>query len=165
MGTLIRLKFVVSSAGSVMARYSSPKADSLTTVRGTATIARNRQKHIDNISLGDALFVTVSLVPSALALTAKVVGRTHARCDAFSRCAEGQTCNNGLVGVQNGDICCDAACGTCGGSGCADLLGGRVSSCLVWTRENYYRHTGANVLATSLGQLNTYSRQNSLSSV
>ncbi|CAN0508051.1 unnamed protein product, partial [Scytosiphon promiscuus] len=39
--------------------------------------------------------------------------------------AEGQ-CSNGLAGVQKDDICCDAACGTCGGGGCGRLPGGPV---------------------------------------
>ena len=45
------------------------------------------------------------------------------------RCAEGQVaqCTKGLDGVQNADVCCDAACGTCGGSGCAGRPGGGVS--------------------------------------
>ena len=45
-------------------------------------------------------------------------------------CAEGQQCSNGLAGVQNGDVCCDADCGTCGGRGCGGRTGGGVSWCL-----------------------------------
>ncbi|CAM9421032.1 unnamed protein product [Ascophyllum nodosum] len=29
-----------------------------------------------------------------------------------------QVCSNGLVGVDNSDVCCVAECGTCGGAGC-----------------------------------------------
>ncbi|CAN0480416.1 unnamed protein product [Scytosiphon promiscuus] len=36
-------------------------------------------------------------------------------------------CENGLPGVQSGDICCEASCGTCGGGGCARRPGGAVS--------------------------------------
>ncbi|CAN0456201.1 unnamed protein product, partial [Laminaria digitata] len=34
-------------------------------------------------------------------------------------------CSNDLAGVDNGDdICCEAQCGTCGGSGCRHRPGG-----------------------------------------
>ena len=46
-------------------------------------------------------------------------------------CAEGQQCSNGLAGVQNGDVCCHADCGTCGGRGCGGRTGGGVSWCLL----------------------------------
>lgn len=55
-----------------------------------------------------------------------VVSRTPARCDACSCCVEA-VCSNGLTGVQNGDVCCETSCGTCGGGGCAKLPGGVVS--------------------------------------
>lgn len=33
-------------------------------------------------------------------------------------------CSNGIIGTQNGDVCCSAACGSCGGSGCSGFGGG-----------------------------------------
>ncbi|CAN0456210.1 unnamed protein product, partial [Scytosiphon promiscuus] len=33
-------------------------------------------------------------------------------------------CSNGLAGLQNGNVCCDLDCGTCGGAGCATRPGG-----------------------------------------
>ena len=70
------------------------------------------------------------LVPGTLVVTTYVVDRIYPRCDAPPCCAEAQ-CSNGLVGVQNGDACCDADCGTCGGSGCAGRPGGNVIWCLL----------------------------------
>ncbi|CAN0489811.1 unnamed protein product, partial [Scytosiphon promiscuus] len=43
-------------------------------------------------------------------------------------------CSNGLPGVQFGDVCCDASCGTCGGAGCGSRPGGSVRWCLLSTR-------------------------------
>ncbi|CAN0494344.1 unnamed protein product, partial [Scytosiphon promiscuus] len=43
-------------------------------------------------------------------------------------------CSNGVAGVQNGDICCDPGCGTCGGGGCGRRPGGAVSWCLSSSR-------------------------------
>ena len=45
----------------------------------------------------------------------------------------GQTCSGGISGIQKGDYCCKAACGICGGVGCADrgsglTQAGRMSS-------------------------------------
>ncbi|CAN0575447.1 unnamed protein product, partial [Laminaria digitata] len=41
-------------------------------------------------------------------------------------------CSNGLSGVQaaNNPVCCEADCGTCGGSGCSGRPGGAVRCCL-----------------------------------
>ncbi|CAN0488826.1 unnamed protein product, partial [Hapterophycus canaliculatus] len=33
-------------------------------------------------------------------------------------------CSNGIPGIQSGAACCVAACGGCGGAGCASLGGG-----------------------------------------
>lgn len=41
----------------------------------------------------------------------------------------GQTCSNGLPGIQNENVCCELACGTCGGAGCATRPGGAASCC------------------------------------
>eukprot|EP00752_Nemacystus_decipiens_P004880 g4440.t1 len=41
----------------------------------------------------------------------------------------GQTCDNGLIGVSQGDICCEASCGTCGGVGCSGRGNGQDSCC------------------------------------
>eukprot|EP00903_Cladosiphon_okamuranus_P007850 g7592.t2 len=41
----------------------------------------------------------------------------------------GQTCDNGLPGVSQGDVCCEASCGTCGGSGCSGRGNGQDSCC------------------------------------
>ncbi|CAM9554983.1 unnamed protein product [Ascophyllum nodosum] len=41
------------------------------------------------------------------------------------------TCSNGLIGVESedGDICCVAGCGTCGGMGCGSAGGLTMSEC------------------------------------
>ena len=39
-------------------------------------------------------------------------------------------CSNGVVGIQEDDICCAAECGRCGGSRCGQLPGGPVRWCL-----------------------------------
>ncbi|CAN0380772.1 unnamed protein product, partial [Scytosiphon promiscuus] len=39
-------------------------------------------------------------------------------------------CDNGISGVQDDDICCDASCGTCGGTGCAKRPGGPDLCCI-----------------------------------
>ncbi|CAN0387457.1 unnamed protein product, partial [Laminaria digitata] len=46
---------------------------------------------------------------------------------------EETTCGNGLVGLENGEItvCCDSACGQCGGPGCGDVSGLSVDDCCV----------------------------------
>ncbi|CAN0426327.1 unnamed protein product, partial [Scytosiphon promiscuus] len=44
-------------------------------------------------------------------------------------------CDNGISGVQLGDICCDASCGTCGGSGCFSREGGPDSCCSTVIRD------------------------------
>ncbi|CAN0464048.1 unnamed protein product, partial [Scytosiphon promiscuus] len=54
------------------------------------------------------------------------------RCIVSSCHAEGQ-CSNGLTGVQNEDICCEAECGTCGGNGCSKRPGGSVRWCMLST--------------------------------
>ncbi|CAM9812879.1 unnamed protein product, partial [Ectocarpus fasciculatus] len=33
-------------------------------------------------------------------------------------------CSNGIPGIQTGNACCLAECGTCGGRGCAEFGGG-----------------------------------------
>ncbi|CAN0485470.1 unnamed protein product, partial [Scytosiphon promiscuus] len=33
-------------------------------------------------------------------------------------------CSNGVPGVEFGGYCCEAECGTCGGSGCSKRPGG-----------------------------------------
>ena len=38
-------------------------------------------------------------------------------------------CSNGIPGVQSGDICCSAECGTCGGTGCSGRPGGGEECC------------------------------------
>ena len=38
--------------------------------------------------------------------------------------------SNGLPGVNNDDICCEAQCGKCGGPGCGGRPGGSVRWCL-----------------------------------
>ena len=43
----------------------------------------------------------------------------------------GVFCRNGLPGVNNDDICCEAQCGECGGRGCGGRPGGPVRWCLV----------------------------------
>ncbi|CAM9620491.1 unnamed protein product [Ectocarpus sp. 6 AP-2014] len=40
-----------------------------------------------------------------------------------------QTCDNGLAGVSNGDICCTLGCGTCGGAGCSTREGFTGDDC------------------------------------
>ena len=40
-------------------------------------------------------------------------------------------CSNGLPGVEANGVCCEAQCGTCGGSGCGGRPGGRVRWFLV----------------------------------
>ncbi|CAN0202574.1 unnamed protein product, partial [Ascophyllum nodosum] len=40
------------------------------------------------------------------------------------------TCRNELPGVQSGDVCCSAECGTCGGTGCSGRPGGRDECCV-----------------------------------
>ena len=40
-------------------------------------------------------------------------------------------CRNGLPGVEQNGICCEAECGTCGGAGCAGRPGGSVRWCLL----------------------------------
>lgn len=42
--------------------------------------------------------------------------------------SSGQQCSNGIPGVQEGDVCCDAACETCGVSVC-DLESAENDSC------------------------------------
>ncbi|CAN0485327.1 unnamed protein product, partial [Scytosiphon promiscuus] len=44
-----------------------------------------------------------------------------------SSCYAEDTCSNGVQGIQNGNVCCDGACGECGGMGCSGLPGGTVS--------------------------------------
>lgn len=121
MRALIGLKGMCSFVRHAMARYSSRKVRSLANVKCTAAIARI-ENCTDNINLA----MSVSLAPRALGITANVVGRTHVRCYASSRCAAGQTCSNGLPGIQNENVCCELACGTCGGAGCATRPGGAV---------------------------------------
>ena len=40
-----------------------------------------------------------------------------------------EVCRNGLPGVERDGVCCEAQCGTCGGSGCAGRPGGPVRWC------------------------------------
>ena len=42
-----------------------------------------------------------------------------------------EVCSNGVPGVQRDEICCEAQCGTCGGSGCGQRPGGQVRWCMV----------------------------------
>ena len=42
----------------------------------------------------------------------------------------GVFCSNGLPGVNNDGICCEAQCGECGGPGCGGRRGGPVRWCL-----------------------------------
>eukprot|EP00752_Nemacystus_decipiens_P009493 g8487.t1 len=39
------------------------------------------------------------------------------------------TCSNGLAGIEFKEVCCDAGCGQCGGSGCSSRPGGGSSCC------------------------------------
>lgn len=39
-------------------------------------------------------------------------------------------CDNNLPGVSNGEICCAASCGACGGADCKNLAGGRENCCM-----------------------------------
>lgn len=39
------------------------------------------------------------------------------------------TCSNGLAGIESSDVCCDAACGQCGGAGCGNIPGLEASDC------------------------------------
>ncbi|CAN0043397.1 unnamed protein product [Ascophyllum nodosum] len=39
-------------------------------------------------------------------------------------------CDNGFIGIQNGDVCCSEQCGTCGGTGCGSRPGGRDACCV-----------------------------------
>lgn len=78
MAALIGLKCVCSS-GMPWRGIAFPNRGASRTFSGQLTIARI-ENITDNINLvQDALFVSVGLAPSALALTANVVGRTHAR--------------------------------------------------------------------------------------
>ena len=42
-----------------------------------------------------------------------------------------EVCSNGVPGVQRDEFCCEAQCGTCGGSGCGQRPGGQVRWCMV----------------------------------
>lgn len=44
-----------------------------------------------------------------------------------------QECSDGTLGVESGsfDVCCVAACGTCGGSGCGNITGLTAQDCCV----------------------------------
>ena len=44
-------------------------------------------------------------------------------------------CCNGLPGVQNGEVCCNLSCGTCGGTGCFERPGGRDNCCVANIQE------------------------------
>ncbi|CAM9722429.1 unnamed protein product, partial [Laminaria digitata] len=57
---------------------------------------------------------------------------------------EGQ-CANGVAGVQRDDICCDLACGECGGGGCGQRPGGNTNCC-----TNRIRDSGLTCSATSM---------------
>ncbi|CAN0251350.1 unnamed protein product [Ascophyllum nodosum] len=39
-------------------------------------------------------------------------------------------CDNGFTGVQDGNVCCSAECGTCSGAGCAGRPGGSEACCI-----------------------------------
>lgn len=43
--------------------------------------------------------------------------------------ANDTTCSNGFAGVDNGLICCDAACGVCGGATCGSIPGLTGADC------------------------------------
>ncbi|CAM9821581.1 unnamed protein product [Pylaiella littoralis] len=47
------------------------------------------------------------------------------------------TCSNGLAGIEDADgtVCCDAACGQCGGDGCGDVAGFSDADCCSATIE------------------------------
>lgn len=48
----------------------------------------------------------------------------------FLSCATGQTCSNGIEGIDaNGVVCCPLSCGACAGAGCADRPGGASDCC------------------------------------
>ncbi|CAN0521612.1 unnamed protein product, partial [Scytosiphon promiscuus] len=36
-------------------------------------------------------------------------------------------CSNGVFGIEEDGVCCEARCGTCGGFGCSLRPGGSVS--------------------------------------
>ena len=42
-----------------------------------------------------------------------------------------EVCSNGVPGVERDGVCCEAQCGTCGGSGCAGRPGGPVRGCML----------------------------------
>ncbi|CBJ33991.1 hypothetical protein Esi_0823_0001 [Ectocarpus siliculosus] len=43
--------------------------------------------------------------------------------------AEVETCDGGIVGIQQSDICCSSSCGSCGGTGCTSRDGGSEACC------------------------------------
>ena len=64
-------------------------------------------------------------------------------------------CSNGILGTQNGNICCGADCVTCGGGGCGGRVGGAVSWCLLstcaiaWTQSKVYWRPYSKLVWTS----------------
>ncbi|CAN0224623.1 unnamed protein product [Scytosiphon promiscuus] len=53
----------------------------------------------------------------------------------FFTSAYGDTCTNGLSGVQSGQICCAEECGMCGGVGCSQRPGGEDACCITDIRD------------------------------
>ncbi|CAM9908484.1 unnamed protein product, partial [Ectocarpus sp. 6 AP-2014] len=43
--------------------------------------------------------------------------------------AEVETCDGGIVGIQQSDVCCSSRCGSCGGTGCTSRDGGSEACC------------------------------------
>ena len=50
-------------------------------------------------------------------------------------------------GILNGDACCDGACGSCGGSGCAGRPGGAANCCVGLIRQSEVLCSGNGLLA------------------
>lgn len=40
-------------------------------------------------------------------------------------------CSNGLPGIEAQEVCCDAACGTCGGAECGNQFGLTGADCCI----------------------------------
>ena len=56
---------------------------------------------------------------------------TTTPCVQTSVAANDTTCSNGLAGIESGEVCCDAACGVCGGATCGNLPGLTGADCCI----------------------------------